>query len=361
MDIRSKPKTDFIPHSRPTLGAEEKKAVSDVIDSGHIAEGSVVRQFENAFARRMGVNRAVATNSGTAALHLTLLAMEIRPDDEVIIPSYVCTALLNAVRYVGASPVLAEIDPETYNIDPRDVKRRLSRHTKAIIVPHLFGLSADMDHLLELDVPIIEDCAQSVGARSGEKLLGTFGDACIFSFYATKMMTCAEGGMVISNSEKLLNRVAELKTYDEKERYEIRFNYKMTDIQAAIGLAQLARLDSFIQQRRAIAVRYLKAFQPLGVKLPPDDPEHIYYRFVIGLETDCQPVVHKLVQRGIGCARPIYIPLHNYLKLTGYPLTDNAWKSSFSIPIYPSLSDEEINRVIEVVGGESICKIQLIT
>jgi perosamine synthetase len=201
-----------------------------------------------------------------------------------------------------------------------------------------------------LDVPIIEDCAQAVGARLNQKPLGTFGDACIFSFYATKMMTCGEGGLVIFNSEGLLNRVADLKTYDEKECYETRFNYKMTDIQAAVGLAQLTRLDSFIRQRRAIAIRYLKAFQSLGLKLPPDDPTHIYYRFVIGVETDSLAVVSRLGQSGIGCARPVYKPLHHYLKLTGYPLTDNAWQTSLSIPIYPSLSDEEMNRVIEVIG-----------
>jgi dTDP-4-amino-4,6-dideoxygalactose transaminase len=350
VDTSSKPNPDFIPHSRPTLGAEEKSAVAAVIDSGHIAEGSAVKEFEGAFARRMGVDRAIATSSGTAALHLTLLAMDVGPDDEVIIPSYVCTALINAVRYVGASPVLAEIDPETYNIDPHDVRKRLSQYTKAIIVPHLFGLAADLDRLLELDVPIIEDCAQAVGARLHQKPLGTFGDACISSFYATKMMTCGEGGMVISNSEGLLNRVADLKIYDEKERYETRFNYKMTDIQAAIGLAQLTRLDSFIRQRRAIASRYLRAFQSLGLSLPADDPAHIYYRFVIGVETDSQAVVSKFGQSGIGCARPVYKPLHHYLKLTGYPLTDNAWQTSLSIPIYPSLLDEEINRVIEVIG-----------
>ncbi len=341
---------EFIPHSRPTLGLEEIKAASAVIESGHIAEGNVVKEFENAFARRMGVNHAVATSSGTAALHLTLLAMEIGPGDEVIIPTYVCSALLNAVRYVGASAVLAEINPVTCNIDPHDVKKRLSGHTKAIIVPHLFGLAADLDDLLALDVPLIEDCAQAVGARWHAKPLGALGAACVFSFYATKMMTCGEGGMVISNSQKLANRVAELKTYDEKERYETRFNYKMTDIQAAIGLTQMARLGSFIARRRAIAIRYLKAFQSLGVNLPPDDPAHVYYRFVIGLETDSQPVIRKLVKKGIGCARPIYRPLHNYLKLTGYPLTDNVWRTSLSIPIYPSLSDEELNRVIEVAG-----------
>jgi dTDP-4-amino-4,6-dideoxygalactose transaminase len=246
--------------------------------------------------------------------------------------------------------VLAEIDPDTYNIDPQDVSKRLSRHTKAIIVPHLFGLAADLDRLQRLDVPVIEDCAQALGARLNQRPLGTFGDACIFSFYATKMMTCGEGGMVISNSKALLSRVADLKSYDEKARYETRFNYKMTDIQAAMGMVQLTRLDAFIRQRRAIAMRYLKAFKFPGLKLPPDDPARIYYRFVIGVENDSQAIIKRLGQNGIGCARPIYMPLHNYLKLTGYPVTDNAWQTSFSIPIYPSLSDEEINRVIEVVA-----------
>jgi dTDP-4-amino-4,6-dideoxygalactose transaminase len=340
---------DFIPHSRPTLGPEEIKAAAEVIECGHIAEGRVVREFEAAFARKMGGNYAVATSSGTAALHLTLLAMGIGSNAEVILPSYVCTALLNAVRYVGASPIFAEIDPLTYNIDPDDVKKRLSGRTKAMIVPHLFGLAADLENLLALNVPVIEDCAQSVGGGIGNKALGTFGDACIVSFYATKVMTCGEGGMVLSNSENLADRIKDLKIYDQRDRYETRFNYKMTDIQAAIGLTQLAKLDCFIQRRRNVAKEYFRAFQPLGVKIPADHPAHIYYRFVIGLDTDSRPLISKLAQKGIGCARPIYLPLHHCLKLTGYPLTDKAWRTSLSIPIYPSLSDQEVQRVIEIM------------
>ena len=147
----------FIPHSRPTLGQAEIQAVTEVIRSGHIAEGETVARFERAFAKKMGVKHAVAVSSGTAALHLTLLAMGVGPDDEVIIPSFVCSALLHAVDYVGAKPVLAEIHPLTYNMDPADVQRRITKRTKAIIVPHLFGLAAELEQLLKLDVPLIED------------------------------------------------------------------------------------------------------------------------------------------------------------------------------------------------------------
>jgi dTDP-4-amino-4,6-dideoxygalactose transaminase len=323
MQNSSMTNTEFIPHSRPMLGVEEIEAVSAVIKSGQIAEGGVVGEFESKFAQRLGVNQAVATNSGTAALHLALLAMDIGCDDEVIMPSYVCTALLNAVRYVGASPVFAEIDPATFNIDPVDVKKRLTRSTRAIIVPHLFGLAADLDGLSALGVPIIEDCAQSVGGDLNDKSPGTFCEAGIFSFYATKVMTCGEGGMVVSNSKEFADRIRDLKTYDEKDNYEPRFNYKMTDIHAAVGLRQLDRLDAF----------------------------HIYFRFVIGLKTNSQPLISQLSNKGIGCARPIHLPLHQYLNIAGYPITDTAWKTTLSIPIYPALSDEAVQRIIDIVSN----------
>jgi perosamine synthetase len=244
---------EFIPHSRPTLGEDEVRAVTAVIRSGHIAEGEVVARFEKAFAGKMGVQHAVATSSGTAALHLILLAMGIGPGDEVIIPSYVCTALLHAVHYVRARPILAEIDPVTYNIDPDDVQKHITTRTKAIIVPHMFGLSANLDKLLNLDVPLIEDCAQAVGGTYHQKPLGTFGDAAIFSFYATKMMATGEGGMAASDSDEIIERIRDLKTYDEKEADKVRYNYKMTDVQAAIGEVQLGRLDDFIGERKRIA------------------------------------------------------------------------------------------------------------
>lgn len=341
----------MIPHSRPTIGKEESLQVARVIESGQLAQGAVVEKFEQDFARKIGVRYGAAVSSGTAALHVTLLSMGVGPGDQVIIPSYVCTALLNAVNYVGAEPVLADIDPVTYNLDPDDVKVRLTGHTKAVVVPHLFGLTADMEGLLSLGVPIIEDCAQAVGGMYRHKSVGSLGDAAIFSFYATKVMTTGEGGMVVSDSRELIDRIKGLRAYDKIDAYKIRYNYKMTDIQAAMGRVQLDRLNNLIERRRAIAKKYQQAFETFDLKLPPDDPEHIYYRYVIGLKTDADHRIQKLRAKGIECARPIHVPLHNLLALKGYPQTETAWRQSLSIPIYPSLTDEEIDRVIEVLRG----------
>ena len=337
---------DFIPHSRPTQGEEEARAAAAVIKSENIAEGQVVQRFERAFAEKIGVNQAVATSSGTAALHLILLAMDIGPDDEVVIPSYVCTALLHAVQYVGARPILAEIDPATYNIDPADVQNRITTRTKAIVVPHMFGLAADLDNLLKLNVPIIEDCAQAVGGTYQTKPLGLIGDAALFSFYATKMMATGEGGMVTSNSIELIERIRDLKTYDEKKTDRVRYNYKMTDIQASIGEVQLGRLDDFVSKRRSIADQYIKSLRSLNINLPVENSEHIHYRFVVGLETGCDLLIQGLAQRGIGCARPVFLPIHRHLKMDGYPVTDRIWKTSLSIPIYPSLAHNDIKRLL---------------
>ncbi len=338
--------TIVIPHSRPTLGQEEIDQVAKVLASGQIAQGDKVEQFENQFAEMHAQAYALSASSGTAALHILLSAMPIGPKDEVIIPSYVCSALLNAVNYVGAKPVLAEIDPATYNLDPDDVKKRLSKHTRAILVPHLFGLAADMDALSDLDVPIIEDCAQAIGARCGQKPVGTFGRAAVFSFYATKVMTTGEGGMILSNSKRIIDCARDLRQYDKTERYKIRFNYKMTDIQAAIGLVQLKRLKIFIKRRRAIARIYHKALSSLDLRLPVEDPGHIYFRYVIGLGAEAAAWIRRLEEKKVQSARPVHTPLHRYLRREGYPRTDAAWDQSLSIPVYPSLTDEEINRVI---------------
>jgi len=349
MEKKDKQEDGFIPHSRPTLGLEEVKVVSNVIASGYIAEGSVVREFERSFAKRMNVGYAIATSSGTAALHLSLLALEIGPADEVIIPSYVCTALLNAVRYVGATPVLADLNPGSYNIDPNDVRKRVTPRTKAIIVPHLFGMVADLKNLINLNLPIIEDCAQSAGASFNRQLCGSFGHMAVFSFYATKVMTCGEGGMVVSNSKELADTISDLKSYDQKGADKIRFSYKMTDFQAAMGLTQLARLNSFLERRRMIAQEYRKAFETLNLKLPPDDPGHIYYRFILELNQDARDWIQKILKKGLGVARPVYLPLHQHLNQNGYAVTDAVWRQAISIPIYPSLTPQEVSRVIETL------------
>jgi perosamine synthetase len=349
MKNQDKVQKDTIPHSKPTLGPEEARAVSAVIESGYIAEGKIVQKFEKDFAGFLKVAHAASTSSGTAALHLTLLAMEVGPGDEVIIPSYVCSALLNAVNYTGATPILAEINPATFNLDAADVKGRISKRTKAIIVPHLFGLPADLKPLRELDVPIIEDCAQAVGSTYHRHPVGTFGDAAVFSFYATKMITTGEGGMVVTNSRDIAERIRDLKKYDQREKYKVRFNYKMTDIQAALGLVQFERLESIIRRRRSIAEKYISGFNSFDLNLPPADVGHIYFRYVIGLKKEALTWIQTLSRLGVTCARPLYFPLHRYLKMQGFPVTEKAWRQSISIPIYPTLTEEEINRVIHAV------------
>jgi perosamine synthetase len=172
----------FIPHSRPTLGEEEARAAAEAVASGYVAEGRRVSGFEKAFCGFLRVPHAVAAPSGTAALHLTLSAMGVGPGDEVVMPSFVCSALLNAVNYTGAAAVAADIDPATFNLDPHDVEGRLSRRTRALIVPHLFGLAADLDAFAPLGVPVIEDCAQAAGGACGSRPAGSVGEAAVFSF-----------------------------------------------------------------------------------------------------------------------------------------------------------------------------------
>lgn len=343
-------KREEIPHSRPTLGQEEIQAVADVIASGQVAGGDEVARFENAMAQNCGLAGGVATSSGTAALHLSLAAFGIGPKDEVIIPSFVCTAVLNAVLLVRAKPVLADIILETGNIDPDDVKQKLTKNTRAIIAPHLFGLPADIDNLVSLGIPVIEDCAQAIGAHVGARPVGGMGVTSVFSFYATKMMCTGEGGMVLSDSRKFLEKVRDLHEYDNKEVFKLRYNYKMTDMAGALGLAQLKKLDTFIAKRRAIASRFDEAFKDL-CKLPTPADGHVYYRYVIRVK-DPARIIRRLREKMVFCARPVYNPLHCYLKQNGYAKTKRLWLEALSIPIYPSLTPEEINKIIDSVRAE---------
>ena len=344
-----KMKKDIIPHSRPSVGKEEIEAVSRVINSGHVAQGREVAAFEDEFARKIGVRYAAAVNSGTAALHLVLIAMGAVAGNEIIIPSYVCTALLNAVNYTGATPVIADIDPETLNIDPVDVKSRITSRTKAIIVPHMFGLVADLDRLSSFGVPVIEDCAQAPGALYKGKMAGSIGSAAIFSFYATKMMTCGEGGMVVSDSEEIINSVRKNRDYDNRKIYSVRYNYKMTDIQAAMGRVQLGKLDRFIRKRREAARIYNKAFSGLGFQRPYDDTGHLYYRYVIKVKQDVARWIKHLGAMGVSGARPVFKPLHDYQGRKGFDCTDSIFEQALSIPVYPALSETETQKIAAAV------------
>jgi dTDP-4-amino-4,6-dideoxygalactose transaminase len=230
-------------------------------------------------------------------------------------------------------------------------KRAIKRKTKAIIVPHMFGCPAEIDRLSELGIPVIEDCAQSIGANFKGQRVGSFGLLSAFSFYATKVMAAAEGGMVLSDSEDLASLIKDLREYDNKDNYILRYNYKMTDIQAALGLSQLSFLEKFIKRRKEIAARYFQEFKNCNFILPTAEKEkdHIYYRFVIKTKDNSSEYIEKFHQKNVMCMRPVYIPLHAYLNLSGFPHTLEAWHKTISIPLYPSLREEEIDRIVAAV------------
>jgi dTDP-4-amino-4,6-dideoxygalactose transaminase len=338
--------TTLIPHSRPTLGQAETDAVSEVLASGQIAQGEGVEKFEREFAGHFGFENAVAVSSGTAALHLALLALGIGRGDEVIIPAYVCTALLNAVNYVGASPVLADVDPETGNLTPDIVKNQVTKHSRAIIVPHMFGLPVDMDSFSDLGVPVIEDCAQAVGASTPEGPVGSVADISIFSFYATKVLTTGEGGMVVCRHRDMAERIRDLRSYDERADYKTRYNYKLTDIQAALGRRQLKRLKRMLSQRHEIAAFYNRAFSDGDLLLPRATDGRIYFRYTLGVDW-----LERLTQLGIGCARPVHTPLTTFLQkeLSECPGTLQAHRHLLSIPIYPSLGQPDLEKIVSAV------------
>lgn len=346
---------NFIPHSKPTVGKAEADAVAEVIRSSMLAQGQRVDEFERLFAQRFELGQAVAVGSGTAGLHLALLALGVGPGDDVIIPSFVCTALLNAVCYVGAQANVADIRLDTFNIDPVDVRKRITARTKAIIVPHMFGQAADLRGLKDIGLPIIEDCAQAVGARYAKRPVGSFGDLSVFSFYATKVMTTGEGGMVSSHDPFLIEKVRDARAYDNRSEYSIRFNYKMTDIQAAMGIVQLERLKSFLKKRKTLADTYTALFleeSDSRLSLPLGVEEHTYFRYVVRIERNIGKICENLRDLAFGTARPVFKPIHRYLTREGFPKTDQAWETTISLPIYPELKIEDVKRIAKAFIGQ---------
>ena len=340
-----------IPHSRPSLGEAEAQAAADVIRAGLLAQGEKVTEFERALAKVTGQDHGVAVSSGTAALFLTLKGLGIGPGDEVIFPSYVCAAPWHAVSQAGATPVLVDIDPETYHPSPGAVTRAITSKTKAVIVPHLFGLPADLSELEKSGIPMIEDCAQTLGASMGGRPVGSVGALTVCSFYATKLITTGEGGMVLGRFGPCMARIRAVRQYDERDVLESAFNYKMTDMQAALGLCQAAALPRFIKRRQAIATQYTAALRDVRADPPAGIPlhEHVFDRYVVRLPQSVEPAIQAFAELGVTCRRPIFKPIHQYFGLTGFPGTDVAWERSLSIPIYPSLVEYEVERVVDAM------------
>lgn len=337
-----------IPHSRPTLGEADLQALAAVLQSGFISQGAKVAAFEREMAATLGVRGGVATSSGTAALHLALLALGVGEGDEVLIPTYACAALLHAVRAVRAVPRFVDSDPASFNMDPQAARTACSPRAKALIVVHSFGLPAELDDLKGLGLPLIEAAAQALGASYGGRPVGSIGEASVFSFYATKLITTGEGGMLLANDERILAAGRDLREYDQKEDDRLRFNYKMTDLQAALGLVQLGQLPHFLERRKAIASRYRERLEALPVQLPldPSDREQVHYRFVVTGPLPADHYLGGLQPLGVEARRPVFRPLHRYLGIQGFPGAEAAWEKAVSLPLYPSLRDEEIDRVV---------------
>lgn len=348
----------LIGHSRPTLGTEEKETVLKVLESGQIAQGKKTIEFEKAFCELTGRRYAVAVSSGSAALHLSFLALGISEGDEVVVPDYTCVALLHAIESVGAQPVITDIDLKDFNVSVSEVKKKIRRRTKAILVPHAFGLPAQVDKLLELGIPLIEDATQALGAQVRGKPVGSFGIVSLFSFYATKMITTGEGGMVLTDFPRLADRLHDLRDYDKKETYRFRTNSKMTDLEAAMGLAQIKKLPQFLKRRRQLAANYTEAFGSSGVILPceEEDRTHVFYRYVVRIQRKKREFIKHLISHGIEIKGPIFKPLHQYLGLadSDFPFTQQAMKESVSLPLYPSLSDGECAQICEAIRGKKL-------
>ena len=341
----------LIPHSRPWITAADVRAVARVVRSGQLAQGTEVAALEADLGGFLGLPPGVAVSSGTAALHLALVGLDLGPGHEVILPSYVCVAPLHAVEYVGATPRLADVDPRSYNLDPADVRRRMTRRTRAIIVPHLFGLPADLDALLELGVPLIEDCAQALGATYRGRPVGGFGVVSILSFYATKLLTTGEGGMILSRDRSLLRRLRDLRDYDERRRHALRYNYKLTDLQAALGRSQLGRFPAALARRAAIAARYRRAWASLPLRLPEPDGlrTHAYHRFAAAVPGRATTVARLLYTHGVSARPPVFQPIHRTLGLAGFPGAEEAWRHALSLPLYPGLTAREQAQVVRAV------------
>lgn len=342
--------TQTIPHSRPWLTEADVEAVAAVVRSGYIAQGPETEAFEGEVAASLGVGYGVAVNSGTSALHLALRAHGVGSGDEVIIPSYVCTALYHAVCHSGATPVIVDSAERGYNLDAGAVHERLTARTKAVVVPHMFGFPAPVEEIVALGVPVLEDCALALGAKRRGRFVGTFGTAAICSFYATKLLATGEGGMVLTNDSALVERLRDLRTYDCRDELRVRYNCKMSDLHAALGRSQLRRYPEFLRRRRRIAKQYLQAFAELPIDLPDQSPsdDPAWYRFVLRLRTPVPAMLARLAEHGIMADRPVYRPIHQYLgaPVEEFPNSEALYKSACSVPLYPALRDDEIERVI---------------
>jgi perosamine synthetase len=355
----------MIPIARPDIGPEEIAAVTEVLESGMIAQGKRVRELEEAWAEFVGVGHTVAMGNGTLALMAIFAGIGLEPGDEVITVSYTFAATANAILSTGATPVFVDIEPDTYLIDAKKIERAITPRTRAICPVHLFGLVADMDMIRAIadrhGLIVVEDACQAHGATFRGRMAGSFGPGA-FSLYATKNMTTAEGGFVTTNDEALADWLRLYRNQGMRARYQFEmlgYNFRMTDIAAAIGLAQLAKLPRNTAKRQAIAARYDEAFGelPIGLPITPDGRSHVFHQYTLDVGGARDAIVTDLREAGIGVDIYYPIPVHrqSYIMERGLhadlPVTDAAAARTLALPMFPGLTDVEQDQVIEAVRG----------
>jgi perosamine synthetase len=375
--------SSFLPFHRALIETEEINAVVDVLKSGWLTTGPRVKQFEASFAQYLNATHAVAVNSCTAALHLALAAIGLQEYDEVILPTMTFAATGEVVLYFNARPVLLDCAPHSFHMDTKRIKNAITPRTKAILAVHYSGYPCDMDPILDLakrfDLKVIEDAAHALPARYKDKTVGTIGDISCFSFYATKTLTTGEGGMVTTENSAYAERIRRLSlhgiTRDAWKRYsaegswrydieEMGHKYNLTDLQAALGLAQLAKCDAMRARRAALAERYTRELSTLEAFLTPTVPrdvEHAWHLYVLqvneaALRINRDQVIEELKQRGIGVSVH-FIPLHLHplyqqrcrYRPGDFPHAEERFAGALSLPLYPGLTGEEQDRVIQAL------------
>ena len=367
-------KYPFIPVNIPLVDGNEKKYLNECIDTGWISsEGPFVKQFEDQFANRVQRKYAIAVTNGTAALDVGIEALGIGPGDEVILPAFTIISCIGQIIRSGATPVLVDSDPLTWNMNLKQVEEKITEHTKAIMVVHIFGLPVDVESLLEIaknkNIKIIEDAAEMHGQTYYEKPCGSFGDISTFSFYSNKLITTGEGGMLVTDDEQLAMDCRSLRNlcFQPKKRFvheRLGWNYRMTNLQAALGLAQLERLDEFVQRKRSMGKKYTQGLRVLNeVQLPlekTDYAENIYWVFGLVLDDsigfDAEEAIKMLGEKGIGC-RPFFCPMNQQPVLRemgffineSYPVAERLYKQGFYIPSGTALNSEHINHVTKIL------------
>jgi len=363
-----------IPLSAPDITDSEIAAVTDVLRTSRLSLGPRLTEFESAFAHYNGTPHAIAVSSGTAGLHLCIRALNIGPGDEVLVPSFTFIAAANAIRYERATPVFVDISPTTLNLDPAQIESAITPRTRAILVVHTFGVPADMPAILDIarrhNLLVIEDACEAIGASLHNRRVGCFGDAAVFAFYPNKQITTGEGGMVVTRNAALADRIRALRnqgrypTDDWLQHSELGYNYRLSEMNCALGITQLQRIDAILDARAAVARGYQERLQNLPLTLPPLELPHArisWFVYVVRLhDRYSQPqrdaLLHALSAHGIGCARyfaPIHLqPAYSDWNSLDLPVTQSVAARTLALPFFNRLTAEQQDYVCDTLARE---------